>query len=811
MNTGKMLRQGYIIHNPPRSPPSSLFLKMTTVGFRERNEKRKKQKQDHSIEFVSNNTADQQSDKDARLRMIQSALEDSDEEVSSFDDSDNEDSDSEADYPSGTTQKRKMGTFAGMGLLPALLKAIQKKGYRQPTPIQRKCIGPLLEGHDLVGMARTGSGKTAAFVLPMIQKLKAHSVKVGVRGLVLAPTRELAVQTHLFIQAMTKFTDLRSIVLVGGDAFEGQFTQLASNPDIIVASPGRLLHLCVETKFSLAAVEYVVFDEADRLFEMGFAEQLTELLALMPASRQTALFSATLPKTLVEFAAAGLTNPQLIRLDAESKLSEDLKCHFMSCSTDSKEAALLYLLKNVIRTDELTVVFAATKHHVEYLQELLKSFNFDVSYIYGSLDQEARELAIHNFRTGRSTILIVTDVAARGIDIPLLDNVINYDFPGKAKLFVHRVGRAARAGRSGCAYSLVSMDELPYLIDLQMFLGHKLVVGGQTGGSEVIGCFLQEWIDAEQDQVRMKVATVPFLEDLQRVIRNAYKIYYKTRNPASPEAHAQAKVLGRELLGSAQRLHPMFAAKVSEAVHQQVGMISAIRGYKPKQSHLAFELAKKGTSVPSLERPNKSANKEEATTNKTDAFKDNDFYMPYTKGSESDRAADRAYSVKESFMAQANSAVFDLGVGGLDDARKLRNKNLDRQKRNAIANQKRIKGEGGLALPASFKSGLYEKWQKKTHLSLPQAGDVELSGDKVASLAPKKRWITKKKSDRKESSFKKDFKKEGGFNKDFKKDGFKKEGGFKKDFNKGSGFKKDGFKKDGFKKDFNKNSRFNKK
>lgn len=187
------------------------------------------------------------------------------------------------------------GSFKTMNFMPTLMKAITRKEFRQPTPIQRKSIGPLLEGRDVVGMARTGSGKTAAFVLYMVQKLKAHSVKVGVRGLGITPTRELALQTFLFIKAMTKFTDLRAIiVLMGGDSFDEQFTSLASN-DIIVASPGRLLRKhCIEAKYSLSTVEYVVFDEADRLFEMGFAEQLHELLALMPSSRQTALFSATL-------------------------------------------------------------------------------------------------------------------------------------------------------------------------------------------------------------------------------------------------------------------------------------------------------------------------------------------------------------------------------------------------------------------------------------------------------------------------------------------------------------------------------------
>jgi ATP-dependent RNA helicase DDX54/DBP10 len=726
-------------------------------GFKERNAKKraKKAEEDNKIEFV-------RSDSDEimkRKQMIEAAAldtssdEDSGENESSFDSaSDNEASGpdvSESDSENIKTNKKfSAGSFKTMNLMPNLMKAIVRKGFRQPTPIQRKCVGPLLEGSDVVGMARTGSGKTAAFVLPIVQKLKAHSVKVGVRGLVLAPTRELALQTFIFIKAMTKFTDLRSIVLMGGDSFDEQFTSLASNPDIIVASPGRLLHLCIEAKYSLSTVEYVVFDEADRLFEMGFAEQLQELLALMPSTRQTALFSATLPHSLVEFATAGLSNPLLIRLDADTKLSEDLRNVFLSVQTDSKDAMLLYLLKNVIKTvDQLTIVFAATKHHVEYLQELLKSYGYKVGYIYGSLDQEAREQAIVNFRNGLWTILIVTDVAARGIDIPLLDNVINYDFPCKPKLFVHRVGRAARAGRSGTAYSLAAPDELPYLIDLQLFLGQKLNLATANSSisesSGLLGTPMQEWVDEEEEIIRQKISTVPFLEDLKRVTKNAYKLYYKTRSPASPESHSSAKEFLQKISVTAC-LHPIFKDLISKDARAQVDMVSAIRGYKPKQPHLALELP----TFVTIKAKGK-VNSEDSSTK--DFFKDDEFYLPYSKKDNFAVAEERGYSIKDSsFASQASQAVFDLGFS--DDLKRNKNnlphnaKNMDSQKRNALANQKRIKTEHGTSVPASFKSDIYQKWQRKTRTALPQVGDVELGSDRLASLAPKKRWVTRKKS-----------------------------------------------------------------
>lgn len=212
-----------------------------------------------------------------------------------------------------------------LGLSHPVFKAVLQKGYKVPTPIQRKCIPLIMQGQDVVGMARTGSGKTAAFLIPLLERLKSHSAKVGARALVLSPSRELAMQTQKVCKELGKHTDLRSCVLVGGDNMDDQFSMIASNPDILIATPGRLLHLAVEMDLDLRSIEYVVFDEADRLFEMGFAVQLHEILSRLPANRQTLLFSATLPKMLVDFAKAGLQEPTLIRLDADTKISKDLE------------------------------------------------------------------------------------------------------------------------------------------------------------------------------------------------------------------------------------------------------------------------------------------------------------------------------------------------------------------------------------------------------------------------------------------------------------------------------------------------------
>jgi ATP-dependent RNA helicase DDX54/DBP10 len=345
-------------------------------------------------------------------------------------------------------------------------------------------------------MARTGSGKTAAFLLPMFQKLherdKGTRASSGPRALIMSPTRELALQTFKFAKQFGKYLDFKAAVILGGDKIEDQFEVMHEKPDVIIATPGRFLHICIEMNLKLSSIEYVVFDEADRLFEMGFKEQLNEILSKLPVdNRQTLLFSATLPQSLVEFARAGLQNPVLIRLDVESKLSDKLRMAFLQCRNEDKLAILIYLLKNIIKAAknpaefaannsdsskkmEQTLIFVATKHHVEFLKDLLESLGYIVSYAYSSLDQTARQINIAKFQNKKSSIMIVTDVAARGIDIPMLDNVINMNFPAKAKLFVHRVGRVARAGQAGNSFTLVSNDELPYMHELHEFLSKQI-------------------------------------------------------------------------------------------------------------------------------------------------------------------------------------------------------------------------------------------------------------------------------------------------------------------------------------------------
>ncbi|XP_019589464.2 ATP-dependent RNA helicase DDX54 [Rhinolophus sinicus] len=482
-------------------------------------------------------------------------------------------------------KKKKSGGFQSMGLSYPVFKGIMKKGYKVPTPIQRKTIPVILDGKDVVAMARTGSGKTACFLIPMFERLKTRSAQTGARALILSPTRELALQTMKFTKELGKFTGLKTALILGGDKMEDQFSALHENPDIIIATPGRLMHVAVEMNLKLQSVEYVVFDEADRLFEMGFAEQLQEIIGRLPGGHQTVLFSATLPKMLVEFARAGLTEPVLIRLDVDTKLNEQLKTSFFIVREDTKAAVLLHLLRSVVRPQDQTVVFVATKHHAEYVSELLRTQGVSCAHIYSALDQTARKINLAKFTHGKCSTLIVTDLAARGLDIPLLDNVINYSFPAKGKLFLHRVGRVARAGRSGTAYSLVAPDEVPYLLDLHLFLGRALTLArpheepsGAVGVDGVLGRVPQSVVDEEDCGLRNTLEASLELRGLGRVADNAQQQYVRSRPAPSPESIKRAKELDLAALG----LHPLFSSRFEEKELQRLRLVDSIKNYRSR-------------------------------------------------------------------------------------------------------------------------------------------------------------------------------------------------------------------------------------
>ncbi|KAL2612800.1 hypothetical protein R1flu_024492 [Riccia fluitans] len=500
------------------------------------------------------------------------------------------------------SEKIEVGSQSPARKIARFLQAVKKKGYQVPTPIQRKTLPLVMAGHDVVAMARTGSGKTAAFLIPMLEKLKAHSTKAGARAVILSPTRELALQTFKFCKELGCYTDLRASVLVGGDSMEAQFEELAKNPDIIIATPGRLMHHLSEVEgMSLRTVEYAVFDEADRLFEMGFADQLRQILTHMSETRQTLLFSATLPRLLADFAKAGLRDPHVVRLDIETKISPDLKLVIFTVRNDEKPAALVYIVRELIPANQQTIIFVSTKHHVEFLHELFKSEGIELSVIYGAMDQAARNIHIAKFRARKTMLLLVTDVAARGLDIPLLDNVINYDFPPKPKLFVHRVGRAARAGRTGTSYSLVTADEIPFLLDLHLFLSRPIKAAPSEEEFEtnrektqesmeeanargtVYGRCPQAVLDLYMDRFREIISNNTELLALQKACANAFRLYVKTRPAAAFESCKRAKELPRE------GLHPLLRGAVKDVEADVAAFAERVRAYRPKQTVLEAE------------------------------------------------------------------------------------------------------------------------------------------------------------------------------------------------------------------------------
>uniref|UniRef100_U3F6S3 ATP-dependent RNA helicase DDX54 n=2 Tax=Micrurus TaxID=8634 RepID=U3F6S3_MICFL len=689
-------------------------------------------------------------------------------------------------------KKKKSGGFQSMGLSYPVFKGIMKKGYKIPTPIQRKTIPLILDSKDVVAMARTGSGKTACFLIPMLEKLKARCAKTGARALVLSPTRELALQTLKFTKELGRFTGLKTALILGGDRMEDQFAALHENPDIIIATPGRLMHVAVEMKLKLHSVEYVVFDEADRLFEMGFAEQLKEIVSRLPDGRQTLLFSATLPKLLVEFAQAGLTEPVLIRLDVESKLSEQLQLSFFHVRADDKPALLLHLLRTVVKPQDQTIVFVATKHHTEYLKELLTMQGVNCTNIYSSLDQTARKINIGKFAHGKCSVLIVTDLAARGIDIPLLDNVINYSFPAKAKLFLHRVGRVARAGRTGTAYSLVAPDEIPYIFDLHLFLGRPLVFASPhqkpTDSDGVFGRVPQIILDEEESLLQTDHERSLDLQSLRRVSDNALKQYQKSRPSSSSESIKRVKEMEFSLVG----IHPLFSLRFEEDEMAQLKFVDSIKTYRSKatifeinatnktlasdvmrakrirdrqsiarhqrkqQERLSLAAVKAQgmavreepmedgedhiqdvfSSVVGKKRKCLSSENRAVKKKKTrpSAEEEKEFYVPYQP---KDFASERGLCVGgegTAFEQQASAAVLDLM--GDEDRNLNKNKKLlkwDRKRKRFVGqkgqeDKKKIRTESGAYISSSYKTNLYDKWKKRNKID-EQDSDTEVGGD----------------------------------------------------------------------------------
>lgn len=700
----------------------------------------------------------------------------------SSDDSEEEEQDTRKLVQQQNRKNKKSGGFQSMGLSYSVYKGIIRKGYKIPTPIQRKAIPMIMDGRDVVAMARTGSGKTAAFLLPLFEKLKIH-VPQGARALILAPTRELALQTLTFTKELGKFTDLRAAVILGGDSMNEQFSAIHENPDIIIATPGRFLHVIMEMDLKLQSVEYVVFDEADRLFEMGFKDQLHEILGRLPVSRQTLLFSATLPSLLVEFSRAGLNDPILVRLDVDNKLSENLQMAFVQCRNEDKIAVLLYFLRNIVKPAEQTLVFVATKHHVEYLSLILNEAGIYCTVMYSALDQTCRKINAAKFRNKITPVMIVTDLAARGIDIPMLDNVINFNFPPKPKLFVHRVGRVARAGQIGTAYSFICPDEISYVIDLHSFIGKplQLVTPSTSYDKEESGLYgriPQSMIDDEDENLR-KCHSKTDLINLKNVADRGYGKYIRSRPPPSQESIKRSKVFAEELI----RIHPMFDS-VEEKTLECQNLLEKMKNFRP--SHTIFEInsTSKSDTFPIMKQKRechekvieanknrlKLANTEEKENEKTlepstDAdleevfnvivnpkyrelkekkkkkfkkFVRDENYINYTP---KNMASEKGLAVESTFQQQASKLQLDLVGDDSEATQKIKSvMKWDRKRKRFIGGggesqgKKKMKTESGAIIPASYKSNLYEGWLKKAK---PTENVLEFSDSEEKDSKPK--------------------------------------------------------------------------
>jgi ATP-dependent RNA helicase RhlE len=366
--------------------------------------------------------------------------------------------------------------FTDLGLSDSILRAIQEEGYTTPTPIQAKSIPAVLKGGDLLAAAQTGTGKTAGFTLPILQRLSG-AVKTGnskrqLRVLILTPTRELAAQVQESVVTYGKYTDLKSAVIFGGVGANPQIKAIQGGLDILVATPGRLLDLMSQKCVSLDAIEILVLDEADRMLDMGFLRDIKKILAALPKQRQNLLFSATFSTEIKALADGLLNSPELIEVARSNSANEAIAQLIHPVDRTQKHPLLAHLIQS--NDWQQVLVFTRTKHGANKLVTQLEKDGITSMAIHGNKSQSARTKALAEFKDGKITVLVATDIAARGIDIDQLPHVVNYDLPNVSEDYVHRIGRTGRAGSNGVAVSLVCVDEQQMLRDIEKLIKQKL-------------------------------------------------------------------------------------------------------------------------------------------------------------------------------------------------------------------------------------------------------------------------------------------------------------------------------------------------
>lgn len=364
--------------------------------------------------------------------------------------------------------------FDDLQLDNPLLRAVKSEGYASPTPIQEKAIPHILAERDVIGCAQTGTGKTAAFALPILQNLGTKSHTRYIRVLVLSPTRELAAQIGENFKTYARHTPLKQTVIFGGVGQHPQAQAIKNGVDILVATPGRLLDLMNQGIVKLNRVEIFVLDEADQMLDMGFIHDMKRVIKQLPKKRQTLFFSATMPKAILDLADEILIDPVRVQVDPQSSTAENIDQSVFLVESGNKRNLLKHLLQNPAL--ERILVFMRTKHRANNLAKQLSRGRMKAEAIHGNKSQTARTRALKNFKDGRTRVLVATDIAARGLDIDHVTHVVNYDLPNIPESYVHRIGRTARAEASGIAYSFVSVEERAYLKDIEKLIGERIPI-----------------------------------------------------------------------------------------------------------------------------------------------------------------------------------------------------------------------------------------------------------------------------------------------------------------------------------------------
>ncbi len=365
-----------------------------------------------------------------------------------------------------------LSPFAALGVAPPILRAILDEGYNQPTPVQVEVIPHGIANRDILACAQTGTGKTATFVMPILQRLAATPPNKKIRALIITPTRELASQIAERVSVYGRYMKLTHVVVYGGVRQRRQEVELARGPDILIATPGRLLDLMNQGFIRLDGVEHLVLDEADRMLDMGFIHDVRRIAAAVPRTRQTLLFSATMPKAIEALARGMLQNPVRVSIEPEVTTAEGVDQTVVFVQRGDKRA----LLERMLRGDEVSraLVFTRTKHGANRLSEQLDRAGIGAEAIHGNKSQSQRERALDAFRRGTTRVLVATDVAARGIDVDAISHVINFDLPNVAESYVHRIGRTGRAGASGRAISFCDRDERGLLADIERYIRRRI-------------------------------------------------------------------------------------------------------------------------------------------------------------------------------------------------------------------------------------------------------------------------------------------------------------------------------------------------